>query len=237
MLPVTGCSAPFAARHSSTAGLLSPSVRLAPRKQPFQLRPLSGHSHKTPRTTALRPVATLRKPPVQPRFVFLPDEGMAFFLKLTQGRHKDEPAFLHQDGSSWRERYKHLFRNAVIAADLPDNFVFHGLRHTYASQLVQAATPLIVVAQQLGHATADTVARTYGHMAPQIREMQVRKNFAPIELTQDYNDPDTAQRLDDLSSKQQSTDWRGYGFVPDEATWPRSNFTKNMLWGRERDDS
>lgn len=172
-----------------------------------------------------------------PRFVFLPDEGMAFFLKLTQGRGKDEPAFLHQDGTSWRGRYKHLFRKAVVSAGLPDGFVFHGLRHTYASQLVQAATPLIVVAQQLGHATADTVARTYGHMAPQIRAMQVRKNFAPIVFEKGDDDPEIAQRLDGLYKIQQTADWRGYGLVPDEGTWPRSNFTKNTLWGRERDDS
>ena len=74
-------------------------------------------------------------------------------------------------------------------------------------------------------------------MAPQIRAMQVRKNFAPIVFAQGKNDPDVARQLDDLSSIQQTADWRGYGLVPDEAYWPRSNFTKNTFWGRERDDS
>ena len=44
----------------------------------------------------------------------------------------------------------------------------------------QAGTPLTVVAQQLGHANTDTVSRTYGHLAPQIREAQVRTHFARL---------------------------------------------------------
>lgn len=165
-----------------------------------------------------------------PRFVFLPDEGMEFFLSLVQARGKDEPAFLHQDGTDWRGRYKHLFRNAIDAAGLPEGFVFHGLRHTYASQLVQAATPLIVVAQQLGHATADTVARTYGHMAPQIREMQVRKNFAPLMERQVPVGPEVELRMQQLTMGGAGEDWRTYAAVEDGSTWPKANFSKNSFW-------
>jgi hypothetical protein len=65
----------------------------------------------------------------------------------------------------------------VKAARLPLGFSFHGLRHTYASQLVQAGAPLSVVAEQLGHANTVSVSRTYGHIAPQIREAEIRQRF------------------------------------------------------------
>lgn len=173
-------------------------------------------------------VAAMKSGP--PRFVFLPDEGMAFFLALAEGRSKEETLFVHQDGHRWKSRYKHLFRHATAEARLPQGFVFHGLRHTYASQLVQAATPLIVVAQQLGHATADTVARTYGHMSPQIREMQVRRNFAPLFATDDPVAPEIMDRIAELSTKLQPDDWRAYGMLDDTSTLPRSNFGRNAYW-------
>lgn len=173
-------------------------------------------------------VAAMKSGP--PRFVFLPDEGLEFFLTITKGRSKDEPVFVHQDGNTWRGRYKHLFRNATNAAGLPQGFVFHGLRHTYASQLVQAATPLIVVAQQLGHATADTVARTYGHMSPQVREAQVRRNFAPLIGREGPIDQDIKDRILELHGTASTQAWRSYASVNDESTWPRTNFGKNAFW-------
>jgi integrase/recombinase XerD len=160
----------------------------------------------------------------KPRYVFLPDEGMAFFLDLCADRSPDDLVFRRLSGQSWQNSHKHLFREAVLAAGLPAGFVFHGLRHTYASQLVQAGTPLIVVAQQLGHANTDTVSRTYGHLAPQIREVQVRTHFAAL----DQNFVERALRrkpeLEALSRSLQGTDWRAYGQIAPTNSWPRSNF-------------
>ena len=68
-----------------------------------------------------------------------------------------------------------------MAAGLPKAFCFHGLRHTYASQLSQAGTPLLVIAEQLGHRNIETVSRTYGHMQPQIRSSEVRARFEAIQ--------------------------------------------------------
>ena len=51
----------------------------------------------------------------------------------------------------------------------------------YASQLIQAGAPLIVVSEQLGHRNTDSVGRTYGHMAPQIRQAEVWYRFASLE--------------------------------------------------------
>ena len=116
----------------------------------------------------------------QARFVFLPDEGMAFFLKLIRGKQAHAQLFSRADGSSWGEYHRQLLRKAASLASLPEGFCFHVLRHTYASQLVQAGAPLTVVAEQLGHANTVTVSRTYGHVSPQIREAEVRQRFASL---------------------------------------------------------
>ena len=101
---------------------------------------------------------------------------------------------------------------------------FHGLRHTYASQLAQTGTPLPVIAEQLGHANTTTVSRTYGHLAPQIREAEVRQRFASLcpesasaaEIGADY--------LADLRTRLHGSNWRGYAQIADTSSWPRSNF-------------
>ncbi|WP_425053072.1 tyrosine-type recombinase/integrase [Psychromarinibacter sp. S121] len=115
------------------------------------------------------------------RYVILPEEGMDFYLSLIAGKSEDEFVFRMENGAAWRGGHKHLFREACKKADLPSGLVFHGLRHTYASQLVQAGTPLAIVAKQLGHANTDTVSRTYGHLSSRSIETEIHKRFAPIE--------------------------------------------------------
>jgi len=136
----------------------------------------------------------------RPRFVFLPDEGMQFFLDLAKGKQPSDYLLTRSGGRPWFEGYKRPFKDAIRSAGLPDEFTFHGLRHTYASQLVQAGIPLLVVAEQLGHANAYTVSKTYAHLAPQIRESEVRQRFTVLS-------PENAQRA---QQKRKALDkWRG----------------------------
>lgn len=114
------------------------------------------------------------------RYVHLPDEGMTFFLDLCDGKDEEAIVFAMDSGRQWSGGHKHLFKAAVRKAGLPETFVFHGLRHTYASQLVQAGTPLAIVAKQLGHMTTDTVSRTYGHLSCQSVEDELSRRFAPL---------------------------------------------------------
>lgn len=115
------------------------------------------------------------------RYVILPEEGMSFFLDQIEKLDDEDLVFRMKTGKAWAGCHKHLFKDAVRRAGLPDGFVFHGLRHTYASQLVQAGTPLAIVAKQLGHSNTDTVSRTYGHLCCESIEIELSKRFAPLQ--------------------------------------------------------
>ena len=157
----------------------------------------------------IHPLKTYR-----PRFVFLPDEGMAWFLKLVEGIKPKDLVFVRDDGKPWFD-YKHPFKAAVREAGLPDDFTFHGLRHTYASQLIQAGATVYAVADQLGHADATTVLKTYGHLSPQIRESEVRQRFTTIS---DENVRLAAERGGDLAKWRDSLhggNWREYAKITD----------------------
>lgn len=161
----------------------------------------------------------------QPRFVFLPDEGMAFFIELCRDRSPREPIFPRKDGKAWPYRhYRNVFKAAVRRSSVPDEFTFHGLRHTYASQLVQAGTPLSVVAEQLGHRSTATVSHTYGHLAPQIRESEVRQRFGWLDPENAKLAKDKEKSLAELRVSLHGHDWRSYAQINDQGSWPRSNF-------------
>lgn len=147
------------------------------------------------------------------RYVILPNEGMSFFLDQVNGLGEEELVFRMSSGRPWSGCHKHLFKEAVRRAELPEKFVFHGLRHTYASQLVQAGTPLAIVAKQLGHSNTDTVSRTYGHLCCDSIEAEISRRFAP--LKSNLIDP----RLKGLRGTLQSK-------VEPSWSWPKHNTSK-----------
>lgn len=71
------------------------------------------------------------------------------------------------------EKVSKVFRQAVEKSGLNDGItdnrhrvVFHTLRHTFASWLVQKGTPLFVVSKLLGHSSTKVTER-YAHLAPE----------------------------------------------------------------------
>jgi site-specific recombinase XerD len=159
------------------------------------------------------------------RYVYLPDEGMAFFLCQSEGRDPSEFVFSNFAGRPWATNYRHLFKGAVREVGLNDRIVFHSLRHTYASQLVQAGTPLPIVAQQLGHATTDTVSRTYGHLAPSTLEAEIRSRFAPLDPVLAIEVERRKRQLSSLSRSLQEQILE----APDDSVLPRSNFCRGQF--------
>jgi integrase/recombinase XerD len=162
----------------------------------------------------------------RPRYVFVPDEGMAFFLSLCEGKERHERVFQPMDGKPWTNRYGVLFRRLVNKTDLPKATVFHSLRHTYASQMVQAGMSMVIIAKQLGHSDVFTVSRTYGHLAPQLTEAEVHRLFAP--LSEEYVQRAHAMKdqLAAVRKKIQTADWRTYASPEDSYSWPRANYSR-----------
>jgi integrase len=151
----------------------------------------------------------------RPRFVFLADEGMAWFLDLVKGRNHDELLFINDKTGRPFSRFKHLFSQAVRDAGLPFGFSFHGLRHTYASQLVQAGAPIMVVSEQLGHVHALTVLKTYGHLTPQIRESEVRQRFTTVSDQNLKRARRRRKQLNDWRESLHGGKWNTYAQISD----------------------
>lgn len=154
-------------------------------------------------------IAAFKRSPA--RYVFLPDEGMAFFLRRIEGKAPKDRVLLSDKGCVWHRQHANLFRRAVKQSGLPPEFVFHGLRHTYASDLIRHGVPLEVIARQLGHSDIRTVSQTYGHIAEQFREEQIRTRFSPLDDAEIGESQRRAGQIDDLWHAVRAVDWRSYG--------------------------
>ena len=151
----------------------------------------------------------------RPRFVFLPDEGMAWFLELVRGKKPKDLLFIRDSGQPWFGNQKGLFKMAVREAALPEETTFHSLRHTYASQLVQAGATIYAVADQLGHSNPTTVLRTYGHLAPQMRESEVRQRFTPLSYANHDLSMEKGEELGQWRASLHGGPWREYAKIND----------------------
>lgn len=60
---------------------------------------------------------------------------------------------------------------------------FHALRHTYASHLVMAAAPLMVVAKNLGHSDTRMVEKHYAHLALDYMSKAIRDVSPDLGIT------------------------------------------------------
>jgi len=171
----------------------------------------------------IRVEANKRNPP---RFVFLPDEGMAFFLECCEGKSPSDLVLRSDKGKQWKRQHTGLFKRAASMAGLPDGFVFHGLRHTYASDLVRSGVSLEVVAKQLGHANTITVSNTYGHLSEEFRENQIRQRFSKLSDEQAEKAAQLTDKLNDIWQACKPEDWRDYGTIEAESSTPSKSFTQ-----------
>jgi integrase len=100
------------------------------------------------------------------RHVILNVEGIALFRDLTARRANTEPILRKPAGGPWRRsNQRGPLEKACARAGILPPANFHCLRHTYASHLVMAGAPLMVVAKNLGHSTTLMTERHYGHLS------------------------------------------------------------------------
>ena len=111
----------------------------------------------------------------KPRHVVLTDEGREFFEAITAGREDNDLMFPRSDGKPWaRSQQQWPLREACKRAGITPPANFHSLRHTYASLLVMANVPLIVVAKNLGHADTRMCEKHYAHLSDTYRAEAIR---------------------------------------------------------------
>lgn len=83
-------------------------------------------------------------------------------------------------GSKWKNKDGHIFTNETGSPIYPDRLTrwfrefttkhgfemkkIHGLRHSFASLMISAGTPLVVVSKRLGHNQVSTTSNIYSHM-------------------------------------------------------------------------
>jgi integrase/recombinase XerD len=119
------------------------------------------------------------------RTIALPDEGYYFFKKLADGRSNDSVLVMRDGDWPWTKGYAAgHFKKLCKAVGAPEKFVFHSLRHTYASLLLRAGTPAIVVARQLGHINMMTTLKMYAHVTDDFMDYEFRSKFKPGFLNQ-----------------------------------------------------
>ena len=155
------------------------------------------------------------------RHVVLPNEGMAYFLSLCDGKTPEEPVFTNPTGRKWGDHHKYLFVKAVKSARLSNDLVFHSLRHTYASRLLQKGGTLSVLARQLGHADTKTVHQIYGHLTANTTLGELDRFFEGFGV---IDESEVQSRLKPMQA------WRDAATLqtPEAQTsWPRSNHSKH----------
>lgn len=100
------------------------------------------------------------------RHVVLNHEGHALFERLSAGRPGDHRIFMKTNGTVWGKSHQQRpLKVACERANILPALDFHSLRHSWASLSIMAGAPLLVVAQNLGHADTRMVERHYGHLA------------------------------------------------------------------------
>jgi integrase len=120
----------------------------------------------------------------KPRHVVLTEEGAAFFRQLCVGRAGDEVLLPKSNGKPWGiSQQIPLMVEACDRAKIKPRISFHGLRHTWASLTVMAGAPLMVVAENLGHADTRMVQKFYGHLSKSYVADVIRKSAPTFGIT------------------------------------------------------
>lgn len=86
----------------------------------------------------------------KPRHIYLTEEGRVFFEQAVADRPGTTLIFVRADGEAWGTSHQFRpLREACATARIEPPISFHILRHTYASRLALAGTPMPVIPHSL----------------------------------------------------------------------------------------
>lgn len=122
------------------------------------------------------------------RDVILSPAGVEFFDRITEGKRPRQLLLITNKGEAWKtSEQARPMRRAVERAGL-DSISFHGLRHSYASQMAAEGMPLQVLQQNLGHADLRQIVKRYAHLSDAYRREQVEKAASNAAYKIDFDD-------------------------------------------------
>jgi integrase/recombinase XerD len=88
-----------------------------------------------------------------------PSKGLVFFKSDAPGQHSGRRFPLAKDHMS------KIFKHYAREADMPDAVTFHGLRHSFVTEMLRAGMDLHEVAEMAGHETLDVTRNVYEHLS------------------------------------------------------------------------
>jgi integrase len=156
------------------------------------------------------------------RHILMPEEAVCFFEGIVKDRSPSDRMFRKRNGRAWGNEYRAYFKAIQLNPKLPSRLTFHGLRHTYASQLVQNGASLMFIAAQLGHANTQTISSTYGHLCSTSGANEIDRCFSPILSKQDQ----FSTVVNVTSETKENTQTKYLNRYSHNTSWPRSNFSK-----------
>ncbi len=111
------------------------------------------------------------------RKVIIPSQYVDFYRTLAGNRPKSDLLFVYRGGKRGDQKFASskiykAFLDIAKAAGLR-RLQWHCLRHSYASELVNAGVPLKIVADQLGHTTTLYVEKWYAHLKADVIQQAV----------------------------------------------------------------
>ena len=107
---------------------------------------------------------------MEPRQIPINDDLDVIFKQIRKEQHLTSPHVFLYNGSAVQD-IKRAFNNAVQKAGIQD-FRFHDLRHTFASQVVMRGGTLKDVQELLGHKTM-TMTLRYAHLTQEHKKKAV----------------------------------------------------------------
>jgi integrase len=86
-------------------------------------------------------------------------------MQLGAGRLPDDALlFSNLDGEPSNPNVVSMAWGVFAAGIGMPDITFHALRHTHASQLIDAGVDIVTISKRLGHAKPDITLRTYAHL-------------------------------------------------------------------------